>query len=131
ITRRVTIRIDGSVPGRRRLLAVIRYDLDHIHRSYLFQPQAIVPVPGHPDVVVPYDDLLTFERDGVPAVPVVIEGRTSMLPVQQLLDGVDLAPPKLAGAVARSETQPTTAFISYAHKDETLRVELDTHLKLL
>jgi internalin A len=54
-----------------------------------------------------------------------------MLEVRQLLDGVDLAPPKPAVAMARRETQPITAFISYAHKDETLRLELDTHLKLL
>jgi internalin A len=131
IQHRVTIMIDGPVAGRRRLLAVIRYDLEHIHRSYRFQPQAIVPVPGHPDVVVPYDSLLTFERDGVASIPVVIDGRATMLDVQHLLDGVDLAPPKPVDAGTRRETQPISAFISYAHKDETLRVELDTHLKLL
>ena len=131
INRRVSITIDGPVAGRRRLLAVIRYDLEYIHRSYKFQPQAIVPVPGHPDVVVPYDNLVTFERDGLPKFPVVIEGRTTMLDVRQLLDGVDLAPPKPADPAARREAQPTTAFISYAHKDEPLRAELDTHLKLL
>jgi internalin A len=131
INHRVSITIDGPVAGRRRVLAVIRYDLEHIHRSYQFQPQAIVPVPGHPEVVVPYDKLLRFERDGVPAFPEVVEDRTTMLDVRQLLDGVDLAPPKHADAAARRETQPTTAFISYAHKDEPLRQELDTHLKLL
>jgi internalin A len=131
IQHRVTIMIDGPAAGRRRLLAVIRHDLEHIHRSYQFQPQAIVPVPGHPNVVVSYDDLLTFERDGVPSIPVVIEGRATMLEVRRLLDGVDLVPPKPVDAVVRRETQPTSAFISYAHKDETLRVELDTHLKLL
>jgi internalin A len=131
INHRVSVMIDGPMTGRRRLLAVIRYDLDHIHRSYQFQPQAIVPVPGHPNVSVPYEKLLRFERDGVPAFPEVVEDRTTMLEVRQLLDGVDLAPPKPAVAMARRETQPITAFISYAHKDETLRLELDTHLKLL
>jgi internalin A len=131
INHRVTIMIDGPVAGRRRLLAVIRHDLAHIHRSYQFQPQAMVPVPEHPSVAVPYENLLTFERDGVPSIPVVIEGRTTMLEVRRLLDGDDLAAPKPADAVARRETQPIAAFISYAHKDETLRVELDTCLKLL
>jgi internalin A len=131
VNRRVSIRIDGPVAGRRRLLAVIRYDLEHIHRNYRFQPQPIVPVPGHPGVPVPYDDLLTFERDGVPKVPVVIDGRAHMLDVRQLLDGVDLAAPRLGEAEARRETRRVSAFISYAHKDERLREELDTHLKLL
>jgi len=131
VNRRVSIRIDGPLAGRRRLLAVIRYDLEHIHRNYKFQPQPNVPVPGHPNVSVPYGDLLTFERDSVPSIPVVIEGRTRMLEVRQLLDGVDLAPPPPADATVRRDTQPVTAFISYAHKDEALREELDTHLKLL
>jgi len=131
INHRVSITIDGPVAGRRRLLAVIRYDLEHIHRSYHFQPQAIVPVPGHPDVVVPYDNLVTFERDGLPRFQVVIDGRTTMQDARQLLDGVNLAPPKPAVPAARRETQPTTTFISYAHKDEPLRAELDTHLKPL
>ncbi|HET6522780.1 MAG TPA: hypothetical protein VFG47_23595, partial [Geminicoccaceae bacterium] len=57
--------------ARRRLLAVIRADFDRIHASYRFQPQEMIPVPGHPDVVVPYAELLVFERAGVPTIPKV------------------------------------------------------------
>ncbi len=131
VNRRVSIRIDGPVAGRRRLLAVIRDNLDHIHGNYTFQPQPIVPVPGHPAVTVPYEDLRAFERDGVSEIPVVIDGRTRMLDVQQLLDGVDLARPPPAETRGRPELRRVTAFISYAHKDEWLRDELDTHLTLL
>jgi internalin A len=141
VNRRVRIAIDGPLEGRRRLLAVIRYDFEHIHRGYKFQPRAMVPVPRHPDVMISYDSLVIFEQDGVKTFPHVVDGRTITLDVRQLLDGVDLAPPKLGGvepippkaadSVGRHESQPATVFISYAHRDETLRVELDTHLKLL
>lgn len=131
VNRRVIIRIDGPVAGRRRLLAVIRDNLDHIHGNYTFQPRQIVPVPGHPAVTVPYEDLRAFKRDSVSSIPVVIDGRTRMLKVQQLLDGVDLVPPPPAETHERSEMPRVTAFISYAHKDEWLREELDTHLTLL
>ncbi len=110
---------------------MIRDNLDHIHGNYTFQQKPIVPVPEHPAVMVPYEDLRAFERDDVSAIPVVIDGRTRMLDFQQLLDGVDLARPPPAETHERPEMRRVTAFIRYAHKDEWLREELDTHLTLL
>jgi len=47
--RRVSIAITGPLAGRRRLLAVIRADLEHIHRSIAkLQATEQVPVPGQP-----------------------------------------------------------------------------------
>jgi internalin A len=62
--RTVTISVDGPVASRRRLLAVIRSDFERIHRSFKFTPQEWVPVPDHPDIVLPYADLLVMEADG-------------------------------------------------------------------
>ena len=64
ITRRVRIAIAGPAAGRRRLLAVIRTDFERIHSSYKFQPQEMIPVPDHPEVLVPYPELLVSRGTG-------------------------------------------------------------------
>jgi internalin A len=127
----VRITIDGPPAGRRRLLGVIRHDFDHIHRSYQFQPQSMVLLPGAPSTKVPYDKLLVLEQQSTRYIPEIVDGQVLNLDVRRLLDGVDLSPPKTVEPGLRRETEPCIAFISYAHKDETLRVELDTHLKPL
>jgi hypothetical protein len=60
--KKVFISVSGPVSNRRRLLAVIRSDFERIHRDIRnLNPQEIVPVPGYPKVVVPYDELLVME----------------------------------------------------------------------
>ena len=125
----VRIRIDGPVASRRRLLAVIRYDLDRIHGSYKFSPPAaMVPVPGHPSVTVKYGKLLGFERAGRGELPEWINDAIVPLNVRGLLDGVDLG--RAAYASPFPERAPRL-FVSYAHADESLREELDIQLKIL
>ncbi len=124
----VRIAIDGPIAGRRRLLSVIRHDLEYIHRSYRFQPTAKVPLPGNPSVAMSYDDLQIFERDGITDLPAVVDGQALRLDVRRLLDGVDLPSARAEG---RRERKAISVFVSYAHKDETLREELETQLKLL
>jgi internalin A len=52
--------------------------------------------------------------------------------VRELLEGVDLEGVRLAAdAEPRRVGSTPRAFVSYSHKDESLRAELDTHLKLL
>jgi internalin A len=64
--KRVFIGVKGPTSrGRRELLSVIRYDFEHIHRSFKFTPQELIPVPGAPDVLVPYQELLVMERNGI------------------------------------------------------------------
>ena len=77
--RQVTISVRGSSPdGRRRLLAVIRSDFDHIHSDLKGKPQEMVPVPKHPDVVIPNEKLRAFEEKGISDLPEVIgDGRCS------------------------------------------------------
>jgi internalin A len=48
--RHVSISVIGPVDGRRRLLSVLRADLEHIHRSIpKLQARGQLPVPGHGD----------------------------------------------------------------------------------
>lgn len=131
IARRVRVAIAGPDAGRRRLLAVIRSDFDRIHASYKFVPQEMVPVPGYPEVVIPYEDLLVYERAGEREIKKVIDSRLMTLDVKHLLDGIDLegARPERDGRV--NLVKMPRAFISYSHKDDMLRAELETHLKLL
>ncbi|MEO1522876.1 MAG: COR domain-containing protein, partial [Cyanobacteria bacterium J06633_2] len=128
----VTISVNGPLPSRRRLLAIIRYDFDRIHSSFTFKPNELVPVPGYPDVSVTYKELLTREKKGQKTFD-KFSGDDELLElkVQDLLNGVDIDE-------SRQRTQRTDRFdpalrlfYSYSHKDETLRDQLDTHLKIL
>jgi len=127
--KRVCIAVNGPVAGRRRLLAVIRSDFERIHAAISkLQPKAFVPVPGHPGETVPYEDLLVMEREDERMFKKPIGGRLVEINVQELLDGVDLEgtrEPRVIG------DETVRLFISYAHKDESLRNELETHLKIL
>ena len=131
VERKVRVRIKGAPTGRRRLLAVIRHEFDRIHAGYTFKPQAMIPVPGHPHDVVPYDELAVLEANGIREKQHVSGGKVLMLPVKELLDGVDIEGARRASAVRRPADRPLHAFVSYSHKDDRLRAELDTHLKLL
>ena len=64
----VLIVVNGPSTGQRRLLAVIRSHFEDIHRSYAFRPEEMVPVPGHPGVVVSYDKLLVLERKKIQTI---------------------------------------------------------------
>jgi internalin A len=88
--RKVSIAVIGDPAGRRRLLAVIRSDFEHIHRSIArLQAKEMVPVPGHPGVSVPYADLQTMEAEGFNEFPQVIGNKIVKLDVKALLSGVE------------------------------------------
>ncbi|MFL6209294.1 MAG: COR domain-containing protein [Pyrinomonadaceae bacterium] len=126
--RKVFISVAGPAPSRRRLLAVIRSDFERIHRDIRnLQPQEIVPLPDYPTASVPYQKLLVLEQKGMKEFPEVVGGDVIELDVHELLNGVDLEG-------TRTRTRGLGAarlFYSYSHKDEGLRNELETHLKLL
>jgi internalin A len=129
--RTVTISVDGPVASRRRLLAVIRSDFERIHRSFKFTPQELVPVPDHPDIVLPYADLLVMEDTGLTELPQVINGKVVKLNVRDLLQGVDLGGTRPRRGDELRRSRALRLFYSYAHPDEHLRDELEIHLKLL
>ena len=128
--KRVFIAVSGPRAARRRLLAVIRSDFEHIHRSFKFQPEEMVPVPKHPDVVVPYEDLLAWESDGRKSYSVRVGGKPVDLSVQELLVGVELGTRRVrVGPDERSAG--LRVFYSYSHRDERYRDRLEIQLKLL
>ena len=132
---RVVIRIcGGNADGRRRLLAVIRCDFERIHSDISkLEVTGKVPLPEYPEVTIDYDDLVGFEKDGVKEMPVRAAGKTVNVNIVDLLNGVDLPDVRRQpGPEERGQQQqPLSLFYSYSHKDETLRDELETHLKLL
>jgi internalin A len=131
--KKVFIHITGKTPRHRReLLAVIRSDFERIHYDIRnLQPQAMVPVPDYPKVVVPYEELLVMERSGINKFLKVIDDKVVELDVQQLLNGVDLEGTRRREKPMEARSEAVRLFYSYSHKDETLRNELETHLKLL
>lgn len=128
--RKVFISVAGPITGRRRMLAIIRSDFDRIHSNIPnIQPEEMVPLPHYHDVVVPYKKLLALERAGEKSFLEFANDEVIKVDVAELLDGVDLEDTR------RNEKsmgrQPLRLFYSYSHKDEHLRNELETHLKLL
>ncbi|MEO1622900.1 MAG: TIR domain-containing protein, partial [Cyanobacteria bacterium J06632_3] len=129
--RHVTISVDGLTAGRRRLLAIIRSDFERIHSSFKFIPEELVPVPKHPTVTVKYKDLLLREGKGRTTFEEVVDGELVDLSVQDLLNGVDLDGSRQKVSPLEGRGDELRLFYSYAHKDEHLRDELETHLKIL
>lgn len=127
----VSISVDGPMASRRRLLAVIRSDFERIHRSFKFTPKELVPVPGHPDVTVDYKELLVREEHRQTSFDVFTGEGLISLNVRDLLNGVDLEGTRQPTTAMERHSQALRLFYSYSHKDETLRDELETHLKLL
>ena len=130
LDKRVRIAVSGPAAGRRRLLAVIRNEFEHIHRSYKFEPKEMVPVPGQPDVCVPYKKLLVLERKGMASFTEVTGEDVIELDVKALLDGVDLEGTRRAEVEPKERSAAAKLFYSYAHEDEELRDELGTHLTI-
>lgn len=132
--RRVVVRVRGNkADGRRRLLAVIRCDFERIHSDIpTLEVKATVPLPEYPDVTIDYDDLVGFEKDGVKEFPVRAADKTVTVNVANLLNGVDLPDVRrqLSSEEQGRQQKPFRLFYSYSHKDESLRDELETHLKL-
>jgi internalin A len=123
--KKVFISVTGPTSTRRQLLAIVRSDMDRIHRDIRnLQSQAIVPLPQYPHEHVSYTELTVLEQKGIKSFVKVVGDEVLSLDVDQLLNGIDLEG-------SRTKTPAVTLFYSYAHKDERLRDELETHLKLL
>ena len=130
--RRVIVRVKGQNAGaRRRLLALIRYDLDRIHAEFKdrLDAQPKVPLTEFPEFSVDYKKLVAFEKQAVATFPEFIGERVITVQVNELLNGVDLEHQRKDSLEALAQAK--AIFFSYSHKDESLRDELETHLKLL
>jgi internalin A len=130
--KKVFIKVSGPVAGRRRLLAIIRSDFERIHYDIRhLNPQEIVPLPEFPEVVISYKKLLVMEEKRIKAFPEVVGDDIIEVDVLSLLNGVDLAETRKRNTIMERHSEAVRLFYSYSHKDETLRNELETHLKLL
>ncbi|MBW4658134.1 MAG: leucine-rich repeat domain-containing protein [Drouetiella hepatica Uher 2000/2452] len=127
----VTISVDGAMTSRRRLLAVIRSDFERIHSSFKFIPQAKVPVPSHPEVVLAYQDLVVREEANSNDFTEVVNGKIIKLNARKLLGEIDLDGTRRKRPETGIRTQALRLFYSYSHKDEVLRDTLEIRLKLL
>jgi internalin A len=130
--RRVLVRVkDGDARARRNLLALVRYEFDRINAEFKdrLEAEPKVPLSDFPEFAVDYKKLVTLEKEGVASFPEVIGGRVVTVQVAKLLNGVDLE--KQRSLSLETFTQAKAVFFSYSHKDEWLRDELETHLKLL
>ncbi len=131
--RLVSIAVVGVGAGRRRLLSVIRSDLDVIHRSITkLEATEEVPVPGQPGLAIGYEELRALEEAGEQELIRFHKGKLVKVKITDLLNGVEDAstrpsePKREAGA-----REGVRVAFSYSHKDEALRDQLETHLKLL
>jgi len=132
VERSVLVQIKGGDAGaRRRLLAIIRFDLERIHAEFSdrLEAQARVPLVESPAHAIDYKKLVMFERRGIMEFPEFIDGRVLNIQVRELLDGVDFEEQRVESVEDLGRAK--SIFMSYSHKDEGLRDELETHLKLL
>jgi internalin A len=121
--KRVYIRINGPIEKRRKLLAVIRSDFERIHYDIKnLLPDEMVPVPESPKTVVLYKKLLELEKNNIATFQEYVDNKIVILNVKDLLNGIDLKKEK-RGIIR--------VFISYSHKDEFYKNQLETHLKIL
>ncbi|GEM_PF-3014735 len=84
---RLVIRVRGHQAGRRHLLAAIRCQLREIHGDTI-KAAELVPVPGHPDVLVGYEHLRNLEQMGEQTF--VPTNLAILVRVDEMLDGYRL-----------------------------------------
>lgn len=130
IKRLVTIRIMHGLPNdRREFLGVIRAYFKQIHHEFSgdrLDVQERVPLIGGPSFSVRHEKLLAFERQGIQSYPEFDGVNVIDVNVSELLNGVETAD---ADSRAHPKTaKPKHLFISYSHKDELYRAQLETHL---
>lgn len=129
---RVVVRVRGiHAQSRRELLALVRHDMERINAEFKDRLEVIakVPLPDHPEHAIDYKELVTFERGSVGTFPVAINGKIVQVNVAELLNGVDLDEQRSIDAAGIRHAK--SVFLSYSHKDEKWRDQLETHLKLL
>jgi len=76
--------------ARRSLLTLVRDDFSIIHnRTKGLNPQELVAVKGHPEVTVPFHDLIKDERAGIRTTRLTVDGQRVDVEIAELLNGVE------------------------------------------
>lgn len=87
VDRKIFISVIGKEQTRRAFLAVIRSALDEINSNFKIEIKQMIPVPGFPQVLVSYQDLLAYEESNEQEI--FIPELRKKFPVRELLDGVE------------------------------------------
>jgi GTPase SAR1 family protein len=87
VDRKIFITISGKEQTRRAFLAVIRSAFDEINSSFKIDIKQMIPVPGAPQTLVSYEDLLAYEEMNEPQI--IIPELRKKFPVRALLDGAE------------------------------------------
>jgi small GTP-binding protein len=87
VDRKIFISINGKEQTRRAFLAVIRSAFDEINSNFKITIKQMIPVPGFPQVLVSYKELLVHEE--MNELEIVIPELRKKFSVRELLDGVE------------------------------------------
>jgi small GTP-binding protein len=87
VDRKIFISVTGKEQTRRAFLAVIRSAFDEINGNFKIEIEQKIPVPGSPEVLVSYKDLLAYEE--MNELEIVIPELRKRFSVRELLDGVE------------------------------------------
>lgn len=130
--RQVVVRVTGEAEARRRLVAVIRENFDHIHAEMKeFKPTEWVALVEEPDRWVPFSKLETFARNHEASFREDVGDRLVTVDVEQLLSRADVPGARPKGELRPVRERPLKLFISYSHEDERWRARLAPNLAIL
>jgi internalin A len=130
--RQVLVRVEGPSEKRRRLLAVIRENFDHIHSEmHDFKPTEWVALEGHPQEWMNCQELEVLEQGRVREVPKTVGQEIVSVVVTDLLNVTDVVGARLRDETSAQAERPLKLFISYAREDEKWRNVLKPNLDLL
>lgn len=87
VDRKIFISVNGKEQTRRAFLAVTRSAFDEINSNFKIEIRQMIPVPGAPQVLVSYQDLLAYEE--MNEEQIVIPELRKKYPVRELLDGIE------------------------------------------
>jgi GTPase SAR1 family protein len=85
---RIEIYINGSALGRKILFTKIKSEVNEINKIYNLTSDERVPIVEHPDVSIPYADLLIMRENLVNILPVVVAGATINVDIRDLTKGL-------------------------------------------
>ena len=106
VDRKIFISVTGKEQTRRAFLAVIRSAFDEINSNFKIEIEQKIPVPGAPEVLVSYKDLLAYEE--MSESEIFIPELRKRFSVRDLLDGVE----ELSTRMERRERDLTKGVLS-------------------
>ncbi len=86
----VTIKVQGSPNTRRDMLSLIRGAFEMIHKSVSrLEVTQQVQHPQYPNLILDYEELIEFEREGVEDFPRKVDGKVIKVNVREMLNGIE------------------------------------------